>query len=294
MPKKKKGKSGKKRGKRLKTSRKKKTVLEAKIDKFCADEEKYIDFLKRSNLWIKCHAEQLKNLLHLTAHYSDLNFTYDDFKAALLSLKCPFTKFEIDVITRLLDKNKNGFIEYQDLTCSLTKLSLEDGTLKELSIERIAKSDRGSVICKFNCLNCMNIHESPLHFEQLVPLNTYTEGLVNIIRHKTLLWLPKISIFLSVNAEPASELLPELMLSDYDIKSGAKYDAPKLDLFYKPTGQILSNNHYTVELLDTVNTLQSDPVLWSKLVTENIKFQETLSHNFQLLANIDSSIGPFT
>ncbi|CAH8657178.1 unnamed protein product [Schistosoma bovis] len=202
MPRKKKVKSGKKRGKRLKTSRKK-TVLEAKIDKFCADEEKYIDFLKRSNLWIKCHAEQLKNLLHLTAHYSDLNFTYDDFKAALLSLKCPFTKFEIDVITRLLDKNKNGFIDYQDLTCSLTKLSLEDGTLKELSIERIAKSDRGSVICKFNCLNCINIHESPLHFEQLVPLNTYTEGLVNIIRHKTLLWLPKISIFLSVNAEPA-------------------------------------------------------------------------------------------
>lgn len=58
-------------------------MLEAKIDKFCADEEKYIDFLKRSNLWIKCHAEQLKNLLHLTAHYSDLNFTYDDFKAGL-------------------------------------------------------------------------------------------------------------------------------------------------------------------------------------------------------------------
>ncbi|CAH8287119.1 unnamed protein product [Schistosoma haematobium] len=278
MPRKKKVKSGKKRGKRLKNSRKKKTVLEAKIDKFCADEEKYIDFLKRSNLWIKCHAEQLKNLLHLTAHYSDLNFTYDDFKATLLSLKCPFTKFEIDVITRLLDKNKNGFIDYQDLTCSLTKLSLEDGTLKELSIERIAKSDRGSVICKFNCLNCINIHES----------------LVNIIRHKTLLWLPKISIFLSVNAEPASELLSELMLSDYDIKSGAKYDAPKLDLFYKPTGQILSNDHYTVELLDTVDTLQSDPVLWSKLVTENIKFQETSPHNFQLLANIDSSINPFT
>lgn len=97
-----------------------------------------------------------------------------------------------------------------------------------------------------------------------------------------------------MNAEPASELLSELMLSDYDIKSGAKYDAPKLDLFYKPTGQILSNDHYTVELLDTVDTLQSDPVLWSKLVTENIKFQETSPHNFQLLANIDSSINPFT
>ncbi|XP_018654854.1 hypothetical protein Smp_017870 [Schistosoma mansoni] len=255
MPKKKKVKSGKNRGKRLKTSRKKKTVLEAKIDKFCADEEKYADFLKRSNLWIKCHAEQIKSLLHLTAHYSDFNFTYDDFKAGLF---------------------------------------LEDGTLKGLNIERIAKSDRGSVICKFNCLNCMNIHESPLHFEQLVPLNTFTEGLVNIIRHKTLLWLPKISIFLSVNAESESELLPELMLSDYDIKSGAKYDAPKLDLFYKPTGQILSSDHYTVELFDTVETLQSDPVLWSKLVTENIKFQETSSHNVQLLANIDSSINPFT
>ncbi|KAK4474430.1 hypothetical protein MN116_001586 [Schistosoma mekongi] len=292
MPRKK-VKSEKKRSKRPRTSRKKKTVLEAKIEKFCSDEEKYTDFLKRSNLWIVCYADQLKSLLHLTVHYSDVHFTYDDFKAALLSLNCPFTKFEIDVITRLLDKNKNGFIEYQDLSSSLTKLSLQDGSLKEFNIERIAKSERGSIICKFHCLNCINVRDTPLHFEQLIPLNTFTEGLVSIIRHETLLWLPKISIFLSANEEPESELLPELMLSDYNIKSGAKYDAPKVDLFYKPTGQILSNDHYTVALLGVVDTLQSDPILWSKLVTENIKFQENVSKKIKLLSNIDSKTNPF-
>ncbi|CAH8570467.1 unnamed protein product [Schistosoma turkestanicum] len=265
-------------------------VLEAKINEFCADEEKYIDFLNRSNLWMKSNAEQLENLLHSTVQYSSFNFTYDDFKAALSSLNCPFTKFEIDVITRLLDRNKNGFIDYDDLTCSLTELSLENGSLKKLNIDRIEKSDRGSVICKFNCLNCLNVLECPLHFEKLISLNTFTEGLISIIRHETLLWLPKISIFLSANAQPESELLPELMLSDYDIKSGAIYDPPKLDLFYQITGQVLSDDHYTIEILDTLDTLQADAVLWSKLVLENIKFQENVPQNVKLLDNTKSSM----
>nr|CAH8872652.1 unnamed protein product [Trichobilharzia regenti] len=287
MPKKKKVKSSKKGGKRLRTSRKKKTTLEVKIEKFCADEEKYIEFLKRSNFWITENIGQLKSLLHQTVHYSDTNFTYDDFKAAVLSLNCPFTKLEIDVITRLLDQDKNGFIEYEDLATSLTNLSLKDGTLRALEIEKIQKSERGWTVCKFHCLNCINICDSPLHFERLVPLNTFTEGLISIIRQETLLWLPQISIFVSANEEPDSELQPEFMLSDYDIKSGSKYDAPSLDLFYRSTGRILRNDSCVNEVHIMPEEIQADPILWSKLVIENIKFQEKSTKYNKLLATLD-------
>ncbi|CAH8638214.1 unnamed protein product [Heterobilharzia americana] len=283
-------KSNKKGSKRLKISRKKrKTILEIKIDKFCSDEEKYADFLKRSSMWMTQNEEQLRSLLHLTVQYSDINFTYDDFKAALLSLNCPFTKLELDVITRLLDRDKNGFIEYEDLASSLISLSIKDGALKIKNIEKIEKSERGWVVCKFHCLNCINIHDSPLHFERIIQLNTFTEGLVSMIRQETLLWLPKISIFLSANEEPESELQTELMLSDYDLKSGAKYDAPQLDLFYRPIGKVLSNDSCTDKLSDVGETLQADPILWSKLVTENTKFHEKSIKFEKLLILLNSN-----
>ncbi|VDP94835.1 unnamed protein product [Trichobilharzia regenti] len=111
--------------------------------------------------------------------------------------------------------------------------------------------------------------------------------LISELGQETLLWLPQISIFVSANEEPDSELQPEFMLSDYDIKSGSKYDAPSLDLFYRSTGRILRNDSCVNEVHIMPEEIQADPILWSKLVIENIKFQEKSTKYNKLLATLD-------
>lgn len=76
------------------------------------------------------------------------------------------------------------------------------------------------------------------------------------------------------------------LLSDYQIPIGSKYDAPEINLYYHLVGPDVTEDNHNISIKQNQSNkntnyllkknIQSnvikDPILWSKLATDNAKF----------------------
>ncbi|CAL8105316.1 unnamed protein product [Calicophoron daubneyi] len=191
---------------------------------------------------------------------------------ALYTLNFPFSRLEIHMILLLLDKDKDGFIEFEDLGSSLNQLRMLEEAKTKPPIPTIATPDRGWIKGKFYCLNCLEDANHPYHFEEMFPANTFSEGVVNIIRRHTKLCTPSIKVNQSSDEKKESELTTGLMLTDQGLEGGDEWNPKEATFYYRPSGYIASE--WSPTNIPDFMALAHDPILWSKMISEIMLYEE--------------------
>ncbi|KER19352.1 hypothetical protein T265_15567, partial [Opisthorchis viverrini] len=131
------------------------------------------------------------------------------------------------------------------------------------------------ILARFYCLSCLEISEHPYHFSRSISVNTYSEGLADIIRNRTGLCTPKIAIFLSSDAEDSTQLQPETMLCDQGLRGGEEWSPMEVGFYYRP---LMENQQSCSDIGDFEFVISvHDPILWSKMIIDLAKCEDRLA-----------------
>lgn len=272
---------GSKKKRSGKSKKVKKTKFEIAVEKYRKVPGRYQAFLKAVDAWFSQHREEFVNILKLHISYSSDLASYDDFRAGLTDMNFPFNKLEIQMISLLYDSDRDGFINLDDLDISLNELRLKEEAANKQDIPKIVTEDRGWILGCFYCLSCLEIATHPFHFERLFPLNTYTEGVANIIKNQTGLCTPTIDIYLSPAAELENKLEPKTMLTDQDIIGGDEWAPTEVGFYYRPAGYPPSP--WSPGYFPDFISVEHDPLLWSKMTIELARYDERVQRQMSLL-----------
>ncbi|THD24872.1 hypothetical protein D915_004385 [Fasciola hepatica] len=272
----------KKVGEKGSKTRVKKTKLELSIEKYMKVPGKYKELMNAVDKWLCTYRDELIDLLKLQSNYTQACVTYDDFKAALICLEFPFTKLEIHLITMLLDRNMEGFIYFTELANSLNSLRLEKESESGALPSPLISGDRGWVLGCFYCITCLVKDNHPFHFKQLLPLNTYTEGIVEIIRRHTKLCTPTIQVYLDQSATESSVLKEQVMLTDRGLNGGPEWSPTEVQFYYRPGG--FSPSDWSPTPLHDFLRVAYDPLLWSQMVFDEMRHEERVRRQLNALS----------
>lgn len=259
-------KKGKKKKKKVKMSKSEKAheKLEKSIGKLKENHVYYDNFISRMHQWLvdiaPCAIELFKKM--------DLDgegaVTTDEFKSGMFDLNVPLTKVELHLLTRLLDADDTGEIDYTHLQEGL------EFSREVYDVERTAELDSQMLLLtkrKFPPCPCckMSIIEPTLepnpkyislelrmvtfdgfkdypgHIELLVHSHIPIYGLIQLIIQETQITSSKLAIFRDRTRSRESLLPPSLSLRELGFVGGdSRSNAEELVLFYD----------YTVEFTD--------------------------------------------
>ncbi|KAA3675952.1 uncharacterized protein DEA37_0012842 [Paragonimus westermani] len=277
-----KGKSeGTKKKRSGKTRKVKKSKLEIAVENYRKVPRRYQALLTAVDAWFSQHLEEFVSLLRLHISYSSDHASYDDFKAGLVDMKFPFNKLEIQMISLLYDSDRDGFINLDDLQTSLNELRLRELATSKQEDPKILISDRGWILGRFFCLSCLDIATHPFHFERLLPLNTYTEGVANVIRSHTALCTPTIDIYLSSTEQCEHKLQPNMMLTDQQLNGGNEWSPIEVAFYYRPASYLPSE--WSPNSLPDFMSVAHDPLLWSEMTVEVARYEKQMQRHMSLL-----------
>ncbi|VDP90043.1 unnamed protein product [Echinostoma caproni] len=226
-----------------------KTKLELSINKYLNTPGKYKELMCAADKWLTKYRDELVDLLKLHSNYTQDCVTYDDFKAGT------FRSGE-----QLLEK------EAESQTIPSPLLS----------------QDRGWILGYFHCITCLVLENHPFHFQQLLPLNTYTEGVIEIIRRHTRLCTPTIHVYLEESASESSALAKQLMLTDQGLVGGPEWSPTEVHFYYRPGGYAQSDWSPT-PLCDFLRVAH-DPLLWSQMILDGIAHEERVRRQMNALS----------
>ncbi|PVD21297.1 hypothetical protein C0Q70_19469 [Pomacea canaliculata] len=256
-------KKGKKRTPRLSRSEKALEKLEKATEKLKEDHIFYDRFINRMHRWLIDIAPKAMELFKKIDMEGEGAVTTDEFKSGMFDLHVPLTRVELHLLTRLLDADNSGEVDYTQLDRGL-ELARETYTIQrdtEAESEMLVLTRRKFPSCpcckmsivepnqepypKFIALELRMVtfdgaKDYPGHFEVLVHSHILVCGLIQIIIEETQIASTKLAIFRDRTRSRESLLPPHLTLRECGFIGDSQNTPEESVLFYD----------YTVEFTD--------------------------------------------
>ncbi|XP_048411466.1 uncharacterized protein LOC125463795 [Stegostoma tigrinum] len=93
--------------------------LEKASTRFQSNSKEYEQFLNRMDNWLKTNHQQAMKLFSMYDRIGNGILQYDEFKLGMRDLKIPCVEAQLHILTKLLDQDNNGTIDYTELGAGL-------------------------------------------------------------------------------------------------------------------------------------------------------------------------------
>ncbi|XP_076470942.1 microtubule-actin cross-linking factor 1, isoforms 6/7-like isoform X2 [Babylonia areolata] len=258
-----KGKKGKKKKKKLTKSEKAHEKLEKAILKLKEDEAYFDNFIDRMHCWLVDVAPVAAELYSKMDTDGEGAVTTDEFKAGLFDLNVPLTAVETHLLTRLLDPDDAGEVDYTQLSHGL-QLAREtfnmdrDMEFESLVLETTRRKFPACPCCKMSIVEPFveqyprfislelrmvtfdSFKDYPGHLDLLVHAHLPVCRLIQMIIEETQITSSKIAIFRDRTRSRESLLPPKSTLQECGFLGDSRNDPEEVLLYYD----------YTVEFTD--------------------------------------------
>ncbi|KAL8578684.1 hypothetical protein ACOMHN_045673 [Nucella lapillus] len=256
-------KKGKKKKKKLSKSEKAHEKLEAAIFQLKEDEGYFSSFVERMHSWLVGVAPVATELYRKMDPDGEGAVTTEEFKAGLFDLKVPLTSLEVHLMTRLLDPDDAGEVDYtqlkQGLQLARENLILDkDAEYDSLVLEVTRTKFPPCPCCKMSIVppftepypryisldlrmvTFESFKDYPGHLDLMVHAHLPVCGLIQMIVDITQITSTKIAVFRDRSRSRESLLPPKSTLQDCGFVGDSRSDPEEVVLFYD----------YTVEFTD--------------------------------------------
>lgn len=229
--------------------------MEKACDKMRVNKILFHDFINRMDQWLVNNYKILVRFYRKLDEDGEGILTYDDFKSGLYDLEAPCTEVEKHMLSKLLDRENTGDIDFTQFSKGLKYIrELEDLTREEeeadnvlISTERVFEHCKCCklgingpympkypkfILLELRLVTFNEIKDHSCHIEMLVHAHVPVSSLHQIIIEETGIMSTKLSIFYDKSRSRDAMLPLHLSLQELGYE-GSTYDDPEeLTLYY--------------------------------------------------------------
>ncbi|XP_038634104.1 uncharacterized protein LOC119953668 isoform X3 [Scyliorhinus canicula] len=179
---------------------------------FRSNIKEYEFFLNRMDNWLKTHHQQAMEIFCKYDRIGNGILQYDEFKLGMRDLNIPCAETQLHILTKLLDPDDNGTIDYVELGAGLDKAQYISLVLH---------------IITFN-----NMQSHPGHFQEVIFSHMKVSGLIDRIQERTGIASTRLRVFKDQSCSTESLLPLELSLEECGFHGGPHQSPPAVLLYY--------------------------------------------------------------
>ncbi|XP_041076117.1 uncharacterized protein LOC121295495 isoform X2 [Polyodon spathula] len=219
----------KKKQQKLTKEEKKLAKLEKASKEFQSNTDEYERFLDRMDMWIRDHHRLAMQLFTAYDKSGTGTLSSEDFQLGMKDLGIPCVEVQLHILTKLLDHNNNGSIDYVELGTGLQKARF--------------------LFVKLWLITFDNVKSHPGHFEEVVRSSIKVYGLIKRIREYVGIESTKLKIFKDKTCSQQSFLPPDQSLEECGFVGGPRQSPYLATLYYDYTvdfhdSPIVNCDHY--------------------------------------------------
>ncbi|ESO96927.1 hypothetical protein LOTGIDRAFT_159681 [Lottia gigantea] len=246
----------KKKGKKKKMTKSERALakLEKAVDKIREDEVHYDHLITRINQWLIEISPKAIPLFSKIDVTGDGILTYEEFKSGMFDLNIPLNKTELHLLTKLLDKDDSGEIDYTEFTKGLQHVRKESIELEKDKDEvSLILSERKPIPCPcckmgvwqpyrekhpryvlvdMRLVTFDSFKEHPGHISVLVHSHLSVYGLIEILVQQTHVLSTKLAVFINKTRNLEAMLPVDSSLEDCGYFGNTKESPQEVTLYY--------------------------------------------------------------